>query len=98
MHGRQHVVFVDPKGIRNLGPDDPKILFSETIKEIERRLGDPSVRLESFIVSNTPSATMRRLWNMEKIAMQQRHILFQEEERDSYVQSMLNTVATAGSA
>ena len=33
--GRQHVVFVDPKGIRNLGPTDPKIQFYETIKEIE---------------------------------------------------------------
>ena len=33
--GRQHIVFVDPKGIRNLGPTDPKIQFYETIKEIE---------------------------------------------------------------
>ena len=33
--------FVDPKGIRNLGPEDPKIRFYETIKEIEQRLGDP---------------------------------------------------------
>ena len=25
MNGRQHIAFVDPKGIRNLGPTDPKI-------------------------------------------------------------------------
>ena len=64
--GQQQVIFVDPKGIRNLGPSDPKIQFYETIKEIEQRLGDPAVRLQSFIVSNTPSSTMCMLWNMEK--------------------------------
>ena len=58
--GKQQVIFVDPKGIRNLGPSDPKIQFYETIKNIEQRLGDPDVQLESFIVSNTPSSTMHR--------------------------------------
>ena len=89
--GQQQVIFVDPKGIRNLGPNDPKIQFYETIKEIEHRLGDPAVRLQSFIVSNTPSSTMCMLWNMEKSEMQKRHVLFQEEDKDSYVETMLNT-------
>ena len=81
---------MDPKGIRNLGSSDPKIQFYETIKEIEQRLGDPTVRLQSFIVSNTPSSTMRRQWGMEKSEMQQRHVLFQEEDKDSYVRKILN--------
>ena len=88
--GQQQVIFVDPKGIRNLGPSDPKIQFYETIKEIEQRLGDPAVRLQSFIVSNTPSATMRMQWDMKKSEMQERHVLFQEEDRDSYVGTMLS--------
>lgn len=66
---QQHVIFVDPKGIRNLGPTDPKIQFHQTIKEIEQRLGDTNVRLQSFIVSNTPSHTMKMLWRMDKLAM-----------------------------
>lgn len=90
--GQQHVIFVDPKGIRNLGPTDPKIHFHETIKDIEKRLGDPAIRLQSFIVSNTPSHTMRMLWHMEKADMQKRHILFQEEDKDTYVRSMLEAV------
>jgi hypothetical protein len=93
--GRQRVIFVDPKSIRHLGATDPKIQFHETIKEIEQRLGDPSVDLQSFIVSNTSSATMRMFWNMEKAEMQRRHVLFQEEDKDSYVRSMLE-VAGAG--
>jgi hypothetical protein len=87
--GQQHVIFVDPKGIRNLGPADPKIQFHETIKEIEQRLGDPNVRLQSFIVSNTPSATMQMLWSMKKAEMQKRHVLFQEEDKETYVGAML---------
>ncbi len=87
--GRQHVVFVDPKGIRNLGPSDPKISFYQTVKEIEKRLSEPSVRLESFIVSNTPSHTMKMLWRMEKEEMAKRHILFQEEDKATYVRKLL---------
>ena len=86
----QHVIFVDPKGIRHLGSSDPKIQFYKSIKQIEQRLGDPTVSLHSFIVSNTPSSTMCGLWNMEKREMQERHVLFQEEDRDSYVGAILN--------
>ena len=88
-NGKQHVTFVDPKGIRNLGSTDPKIRFHETIKEIESRLDDPDVNLESYIVSNTPSATMAMLWDMEKAEMEARHVLFQEEDQGSYVRRML---------
>ena len=86
----QQVIFVDPKGIRNLGKGDPKVQFYETIKEIEHRLGDPAVHLHSFIVSNTSSATMRAQWKMEKSVMEEKNILFQEEDKDSYVGAMLN--------
>ena len=87
--GKQRIIFVDPKGIFNLGPTDPKIQFHETIKEIEQRLNDLTVSLHSFIVSNTSSAIMRTHWNMEKPEMQKRNILFQEEDGDRYVRSML---------
>ena len=43
---QQCVIFVDPKGIRNIGPTDPKIQFHAEIKTIEQRLGDTNVRLE----------------------------------------------------
>lgn len=95
--GKQRVVFVDPKGIRNLSWDDPKILFHETVKEIEARLGDPAVRLDSFIVSNTSSVTMQLLWSKDKAEMLRRNIVFQEEDGGSYVGTMLQG-AGAGAA
>lgn len=50
---RQFVTFVDPKGILNTEAfTDPKIRFYRTIKELEARLGDPNVILNSFIISN----------------------------------------------
>ena len=80
---------MDPKGIRQIGPTDPKVEFYRTIKDIEKRLGDPDVRLHSYIVSNTASHITRRQWGMEKAEMTARHVLFQEEDRDSYVCDML---------
>ena len=89
---RQYIAFVDPKGIRNLGLRDPKIQFFQTIKDIERRLGDPSVTLNSFIISNTPSHVMRLLWAVDKAAMRSRNILFQEEDKPDYVKDMFEQI------
>ena len=89
---RQHVVFVDPKGLRNIGFDDPKVRFFETVKEIEQRLNDPRVVLDSFIVSNTPSLEIGKLWSASKADMERRHILFQGEDGDTYIGRMLEIV------
>lgn len=86
---RQRIAFVDPKGIRNLSLTDPKISFYLTIKDIEARLSDPSISLSSFIVSNTASHQMRLLWGVEKNDMEARNILFQGEDRDTYIKVMI---------
>ncbi len=66
------------------------------LAQLPTEQGRAPVRLQFFIVSNTPSHTMTMLWNMEKSESQKRHVLFQEEDRDSYVRSMLEA-AGAGS-
>jgi hypothetical protein len=95
--GHQYIAFIDPKGIRNLGFNDPKIHFFQTIKDIERRLAEPSVTLSSFIISNTPSHVMRLLWAVEKPAMDSRNILFQDEDKAIYVREMMQRIATSAS-
>ena len=95
---RQFIAFIDPKGIRNLGFNDPKIQFYQTIKDIERRLGDPSVTLSSFIISNTPSHMMRLRWAVEKAAMNSRNILFQEEDKPTYVGEMMRRIIASADA
>ena len=51
---RQRLTFIDPHGMRlDSGPDDDKVQLFQRIKEIENRLGNPDVTLESFIISAT---------------------------------------------
>lgn len=88
----QYVTFLDPKGIRNIGLNDPKIQFYQTVKDIEKRLGDPNVVLNSFIISNTPSHEIERLWGVRKADIQAKNIVFQEEDKSTYIKSILDKV------
>jgi len=92
-NGRQYINFVDPKGLLNRrGPDDPKIAFYRTIKAIEDdlRAQDPLVTLNSFIISSTrlPEVSW---WGggMTKEQFEQRHVLFQVEDKATYIGKML---------
>ncbi len=91
VNGRQYVNFIDPKGLRNLeGPEDPKIRFHVTIKELERQLGDPTVVLNSFIVSSTRVPEVA-WWDggMTKDEFEARNVLFQLEDRSTYIEKLL---------
>jgi len=94
-NGQEYISFVDPKGIRNLSAQDPKIKFYSTIKEIEQRLGDTAVTLNSFVVSNTPSHEMSMLWGVDKAQMEDWHILFQKEDAHSYIEMLLTNVLSS---
>jgi hypothetical protein len=92
--GKQYVNFIDPKGLRNLeGPEDPKIRFHQTIKDLERQLGDPAVILNSFIISSTRLSQVK-WWNggMSKEEFEARNVLFQKEDRGAYIRKLLNKI------
>ena len=93
---KQYINFIDPKGLRNLkGPDDPKIAFFKTIKTIEDdlRSQDSMITLNSFIVSNTRSPEVG-WWDggMTKEQFEKMHVFFQEEDKDTYIEKILNLV------
>ena len=86
----QRVVFIDPKGTRNLnGKKDPKIMFYQRIKEIERQLQDSSITLDSFILSVTDKERINWALDWNSIDFITHHILFQKEE--DYIQSIFQT-------
>ena len=90
----EYVTFIDPKGIRNLqGPDDPKIRFHETIKNLEKRLGDPKVILNSFVVSVTPYKQVG-WWDggMTEKDFEKHHIVFRDAETLSHLEAVISRV------
>jgi len=94
---QQRIVFVDPKGIRNLeGMEDLKIKFHQTIKEIEAGLGDPSVKLTSYIISNTPYVRVG-WWDrgLSKEEFESHHVLFQAEDKKDYIKKILENAISA---
>lgn len=63
----QYISFIDPKGLIHIRPDDPKIEFYKTIKELETRLA-PSAKgkkiiLNSFIMSGTSFPDLKSWWS-----------------------------------
>ena len=65
---KQYISFIDPKGLMHIRPDDPKIQFYKTIKELEEKLaptsGEKTIVLNSFIMSGTPASQLREWWSM----------------------------------
>jgi hypothetical protein len=92
---KQYVTFVDPKGLRQLddGSSNPKVQFYRTIKDIETRLADPAVILNSFIVSPTPYKNIP-MWGegMTKPELQKCHVLFQRDDKETYIKTLLTKV------
>ncbi|KNZ70223.1 Type III restriction enzyme, res subunit [Thermincola ferriacetica] len=92
-NGKQYITFVDPKGIRNMSIDDPKIQFHKTIKEKEKEIGDSSIVLNSFIISNTEYANLINTGTkLSKEEMEKRNILFQADDRASYIEKMVRKI------
>ncbi|GGD58532.1 DEAD/DEAH box helicase family protein [Pseudoxanthomonas indica] len=91
---KQCITFVDPKGLHNLSWEgEPKLEFYRTIREIEKRLDDPNVALQSFILSVTPAAAMRLRWpKVTDEQMAARNILFDEDEH--YVDTLIRATAS----
>ncbi len=75
---KQYISFIDPKGLMHVHPDDPKIEFYKTIKELEVRLAPTAegktVILNSFIMSGTPSSQLRQWWNMDRLQREEKNV------------------------
>ena len=90
--GEQQVVaFIEPHGISHEGPEHPKVQFHKVIKDIETRLKDQDVRLESYIVTPTPiAAVIDRGLTRDEWA--ERHVLFMDSP--AYVEMLMQNLIT----
>ena len=95
---KQHIAFIDPKGITHLkGFSNPKIRLAQLIrKDIEPRLNDKAITLNSYIVSNTALDDVKWWCGLAANAQEAQeiftdyHIYFQQGTGcGDYVQSIL---------
>ncbi|MHA7881140.1 MAG: DEAD/DEAH box helicase family protein [Saccharospirillum sp.] len=85
--GRQHLAFVEPHGLQHEGPGHKKIEFHQVIKGIQARLASENVILNSFIV--TPTRFGKLNWGKTIHELENMHVLFMEDHRDTYVNSII---------
>ncbi|MEI6335492.1 MAG: DEAD/DEAH box helicase family protein [Methylococcaceae bacterium] len=89
---KQVVAFIEPHGISHEAQDNKKVQFHKVIKEIETRLKDQDVRLESFIVTPTPiAAVIDRGLTRDEWA--DRHVLFMDSSE--YVEILMQNLITS---
>ena len=82
--GVQYISFIDPKGIMLLAKQErnPKIMFYEKIKEMEKRLaaGNESIVLGSFILSISEKSKVKTQWKDFSIKdLENKNVLFLED-------------------
>jgi len=102
---RQHLAFVDPKGLHHFDPGDPKVQFATRevprLQQIVERQA-PDLQLHAFILSNTPFASLG--WSrgagqlMTKTEVEQMGVLFQQDDAAGYINSLLASILRTDAA
>ena len=101
---KQNIIFVDPKGIRNLGGfDNEKIQFCvRYIKEIEEKVRekikhkDDQIFLDAFIVAVYPYKTAKDMYyGASREKFEEHNVLFQKDDR-KYVEKIFRKVGVIG--
>ena len=84
--GKQYVTFIEPHGLLHEGPASEKVQFHKRIKDVEQRLKDPTVILNSFILSWTSYSQLK--WDKTQDELENMHVLFMTDNRDRYIDKL----------
>ena len=76
---KQYITFIDPKGLLRIMPNDPKIEFYKTIKDLQRQLeatntSTKEIVLNSFIMSATKAAELSQWWHWDKRTREEHNV------------------------
>lgn len=94
--GEQWLSFVDPKGLRQMDLNHPKLGLYKEIKTIEATLNkpnEPKLNLEAFILSATKFTDLVNLGSTEKAELEQRHVLFMEDGATVYLKKLFECLS-----
>ncbi|MDO9107061.1 MAG: DEAD/DEAH box helicase family protein [Methylovulum sp.] len=91
--GEQWLNFVDPKGLRQMSLNDPKLGLYKEVKVIQEKLGDPKLTLNAFIVSGTQFPNLLNV-SCEQADLEERNVLFMPEGGQVYLKKMFERIGT----
>lgn len=90
--GQQWLSFIDPKGLRQVNLNDPKLGLYKEVKGIQDKLGDPNLTLNAFIVSGTRFADLLNV-TCEQGELEDRNVLFMSEGGSAYLRKLFDRMA-----
>jgi len=88
----QYVTFIDPHGLQHTGPGDARIELAQDIKNVEDRIEEPDITLNSLLLSPTRREGLK--WGKEGNWFIKNNIIFQTEE--GYIQKMFDILDVFG--
>lgn len=98
----QWLTFVDPKGLRNLDLNDPKLGLYKEVKTLESTLaaqakpGSSPLVLNAFILSPTQFSDLLNVAGAtQKAQLEDRHVLFMEDGGSRYLKKMFDRIGPA---
>lgn len=92
--GKQYITFIEPHGLlHGSGMGDEKIKFHTRIKDVEQRLADQDVILNSFILSWTKYRQLK--WDSTQQELEDKHVLFMTDDPDGYLDKMYSKLVRA---
>jgi hypothetical protein len=84
----QYVTFIDPHGLHDTGPGDARIELTEDIKNVEGRINEPNVILNSILLS--PTRREKLDWGKDDEWFPANNIFFLHG--DDYIQQIFKTL------
>ena len=85
--GEQWLNFIDPKGLRQVDLNIPKLNLYKEVKVIQEKLGDPKLTLNAFIVSETQFLKLLNV-SGKQADLEERNVLFMSDGWQVYLKKM----------
>ena len=89
--GEQWLNFVDPKGLRQMNLNDPKLGLYKEVKVLQEKLGDPKLTLNAFIVSGTQFTGLLNV-SCKQADLEERNVLFMPDGGQVYLKKMFERI------
>jgi hypothetical protein len=89
--GKQWLNFIDPKGLRQMSLNDPKLGLYKEVKVLQGKLGDPELTLNAFIVSATEFASLLNV-SCKQEDLEERNVLFMPDGGQVYLKKLFDRI------